>query len=281
MPHQLQSGSNREHGAGMVLTSCDSTIFRTVGADGPGLFSDDTACDVRDAYREALEDGFSDSEAEVAVVRAFSDELTDPDESTVVWLALASTQSTLGRLSEATRRQAIRVLDAGGDLERWREAGPAHVRRRAAALEKVRAQIEGLQPARRHVRRRRRPTSSLSPGEVLAYRARSGRVYLMRVVALTDVRDHIQPAIRFLDYAGSEIPDPSVIGSLRDRRRHPRWKKVELRIVDDSPPVRDQAGIAVVGLHSGPTDADAHGPKAASLWSEVATYLETRDELGI
>ena len=34
-----------------------------MGAWGPGLWSDDVACDVRDAYREAVEDGRSDEDA--------------------------------------------------------------------------------------------------------------------------------------------------------------------------------------------------------------------------
>jgi hypothetical protein len=55
-----------------------------MGADGAGLFADDTAADVRDAYRDALEDGLADAEAEQLVWRRFADELADPDDHVVV-----------------------------------------------------------------------------------------------------------------------------------------------------------------------------------------------------
>jgi hypothetical protein len=48
------------------------------------LFSDDTALDVRDAYREALEDGASDEAAEASVLAAFGESLADDDEGAVV-----------------------------------------------------------------------------------------------------------------------------------------------------------------------------------------------------
>jgi hypothetical protein len=41
-----------------------------MGVTGVGLFADDVACDVRSAYREALEDGAEDADAERAVLEA-------------------------------------------------------------------------------------------------------------------------------------------------------------------------------------------------------------------
>ncbi len=70
-----------------------------MGSDDPALFADDTASDVRDAYREALAEGLSDEDSEDAVLREFADSLMDVDERVNVWLALADTQSRLGRLS--------------------------------------------------------------------------------------------------------------------------------------------------------------------------------------
>ncbi|GAA4716337.1 hypothetical protein [Phytohabitans rumicis] len=197
----------------------------------------------------------------------------------VVWLALAFTQSRFGRLSEATRHQVLAILDAGGDLDRWQAAGPGAVRRRAAVLEKVRAQVEGAQPAPRKVRLRRRPRSSLSVGQVLAYRTRNGRMHLMRVAALIDMRDcGMQPAIQFMEYAEAALPDPQLLGSIPDRRRHPKWKKVELWIIDDTPQQRDHVGIQAVGFRSEADALEVRDPKSASTWAELAAYLETRDQ---
>lgn len=42
-----------------------------MGAWGPAIFSDDTACDIRGDYRELLEDGVDDREATQRVIDAY------------------------------------------------------------------------------------------------------------------------------------------------------------------------------------------------------------------
>ncbi|OUC97771.1 hypothetical protein CA984_09605 [Streptosporangium minutum] len=94
-----------------------------MSAWGVALFSDDTACDVRDAYRELIEDGVEDEEAVRRVLDGFGDALVDPDEGPVVWLALAWTQSKVGRLDATVRDRALGVIERGEGLERWQEEG--------------------------------------------------------------------------------------------------------------------------------------------------------------
>lgn len=203
-----------------------------MGTDGPGLFSGDTALDVRDAYREALADGAGDVAAEAAVLRDFADALADPDDAPDVWLALAYTQSTLGRLSEVVRQQALAVIDGGGDPQRWAEAGARAVRQRTAVLEKVRAQLVGPQPARRKLRRPPRPVSTLVVGQVLGYRARSGRLHLMRVAGIADTRHFVAPVIRYLDYAEPSTPASDALAGIPDREFHPvRWRETEIVVI--------------------------------------------------
>jgi hypothetical protein len=67
-----------------------------MGAWGTGLWSDDTACDVRATYREALEDGLSNEEAADKVLAEFAPDLADEDSAPVVWLALAVSQHQRG-----------------------------------------------------------------------------------------------------------------------------------------------------------------------------------------
>ena len=70
-----------------------------MGAWGPAIFSDDTACDIRSDYRELLEDGVGDAEATRRVIADYQH--LDQDEAHVLWLALAAAQAALGRLDEA------------------------------------------------------------------------------------------------------------------------------------------------------------------------------------
>ena len=121
-----------------------------MGVWGPSLFSDDVACDVRDYYRELLEDGVEDGAATGQTVEKFRSYLDDSDG--VALLALAVTQSKLGRLDSAIRDRALAVLDRGADLEAWEHDNPKLVPRRRAVLEKARAQLTGPQPRRRRVR---------------------------------------------------------------------------------------------------------------------------------
>lgn len=70
-----------------------------MGAWGPAIFSDDTACDIRSDYRELLEDGVDDAEATRRVIAEYQH--LGGDESHVLWLALAAAQSALGRLDDS------------------------------------------------------------------------------------------------------------------------------------------------------------------------------------
>ena len=66
-----------------------------MGAWGTALFSDDTACDVRDSYLDLVGNGPTGPEATKTLLREWSASLSDPDESPVFWLALAATQGNV------------------------------------------------------------------------------------------------------------------------------------------------------------------------------------------
>jgi len=249
-----------------------------VGVDGPGLFSDDTALDVRDAYRQALENGASDEAAEASVLAAFNESLTDDDEAVVVWLALAHSQSKLGRLSGLVRERAIAVLDNGADLARWAEAGPRAAREREAALEKVRAQLTGPQPKRRKIRQPARVVSGLSVGQVLAYRARSDRPYVMRVADLFDTREGVYPVIRFLDYTEPESPAPDALDDIDDLAIG-AWllPPVELVIMERKPQRLDEHGVAVIGSLTVAREGQRLANWTACDWADLTRSLDQRD----
>jgi hypothetical protein len=146
-----------------------------MGTWGPGLWSDDTAADVRVRYREALEDGLGDDEAATLVLTEFAADLGDEDTAGVVWLALAVSQHLAGRLSADVRDQALAVIDTGADARRWEHAEPHMRARRAEVLAKVRDQLAGPQAARKRIRRPPRQVTSLTPGDILAYQVPSDR----------------------------------------------------------------------------------------------------------
>src|SRR5687767_9005534 len=88
-----------------------------MGTWGAGLFEDDTACDVRDAYEDLIAEGLT-SEAATASLEASFDPASDPhDLEPTFWLALAAAQWRVGRLTERALARALDVLDAGRGLE--------------------------------------------------------------------------------------------------------------------------------------------------------------------
>jgi hypothetical protein len=174
-----------------------------LGVWGTGLFSDDVACDVRDHYRELLEDGVEDAAAITSTVEKYRAYLEEPNG--VALLAFAVTQSKLGRLDPDIRDRALAVLDRGADLEMWERDNPKLVPRRRAVLEKARAQLIGQQPPRKRLRPPKRIGSGLVAGDVLAL-ALPQRVTLLRVVRVRSHRLGETPVLEELDFEGTEVP---------------------------------------------------------------------------
>src|SRR6267154_5411325 len=121
-----------------------------MGAWGTTLFSDDTACDVRDSYIDLVGDGLTGPEVTKALLDEWSASLNDPDESPVFWLALAATQWRCGRLDGHVLQKALTVIDGGTDLARW-ESGSKDFKKRKTVLERLRAQLISPQPPERHI----------------------------------------------------------------------------------------------------------------------------------
>jgi len=185
-----------------------------IGTWGPAIFSDDTACDVRDDWREFVGDGLSAPQATDKLLAQLGDAIDDPDDRPVIWLALAATQWKAGRLEDRVKEQALAIIDGGADLQRWTE-NPALLKKRKAVLTKLREQLAS--PPARPVRIRKvtKSTCEWAPGEVVAYTLRSGRFVLFRVLGLNTDKGGVHPDCQFYDWIGKEIPGARVIKGLR------------------------------------------------------------------
>jgi hypothetical protein len=261
-----------------------------MGAWGPGIWSDDTACDVRAEYREALEDGLDDSEARAKVESVFAHDLADYDNSTVVWLALAAAQSNLGRLDLDVRERALEIIDNGSNLRLW--VDPALLKKRQAALTKLRGVLLGPQPDRKRVRKPPQRKTALVPGDVVAYAAPSGRRYLLAVRALSASRYGTYPLVRLLEFEGTTLPDSSRMAALPERapgRRGTRdhaaepWWAVDGLVQHKRGHDFSDCGFRVVGqIPVLPTDEQerlsAH-PTSYQSWEFWSSYLDRQDEL--
>jgi hypothetical protein len=123
-----------------------------MGTSGTALYSDDTACDVRDEFVQLLARLRDPAQATASLLQSWKEQISDMDEGPVFWLALAETQWKYGCLDAAVRRRAIEVIDNEGDLHRWEGAD---LKRRRANLIALKGKLLSVQPKPRVPKLRR------------------------------------------------------------------------------------------------------------------------------
>ena len=171
-----------------------------MGAWGAGIFSNDTAADIRGDFREALEDGLSPEQATEKLIKSAGETADDQDDATFFWTGLAAAQMALGVLQPRVRDRAISLIEAGGDVAQFVDAKTAA--KRKLVLEKLRGQLLGTQKAPVRVRRPRRVPSPVSVGDVFLLALDDGRQARFRVLAMNEHRDGQFPIVEMIDDRG-------------------------------------------------------------------------------
>jgi hypothetical protein len=171
------------------------------------------ARDIRDFYREQIEDGIEDADATRLTLEKFRSYLEDPEEGPLSLIALAVTQSKIGRLDPIIRDRALAALDRGGDLASWEQENRKLLPKRREALNQARAQLTGVQPPRKRLRPPPRPSCGLAAGDILALRLPNG-IALLRVVRIKSHRRGETPYLERLDFNGSAVPSAEELGQL-------------------------------------------------------------------
>jgi hypothetical protein len=251
-----------------------------LGTWGPDLFSDDLARDIRDHYRELLEDGVEDHAAARLTLEKFKAYLEEAD--SMAMLALAVTQSKVGRLEPDIRDRALAIIDAGADLEVWERENPKLLSKRRAALDKARAQLTGPQPARRRLRPPKRVLAGLTAGDVLAFPL-PRRMALLRVVRVRTHRLGEAPVLEELDFKGTEVPSREALERLRPKTKgtiaDPDPYAPDLRIfafVADGIDWQRAGFQKVQTVGARPGDEQAPLPSSGISWAELAETYRLR-----
>ena len=251
-----------------------------MGVWGTGVFSDDVACDIRDHYRQLLEESVEDSVATRLTLEKFERYLEEPDG--VALIAFAVTQSKVGRLEPAVRDRALAIIDAGADLAVWERENPKLLPKRRAVLEKARAQLTGPQPARRRLRPPKRELSGLAAGDVLALTL-PRRVALLRVVRVHAHRLGETPVLEELDFEGAEVPARDVLERLGPKVndpisvKHPLESDTRFSAFVNQRIDWQHAGFQKVQTIGGrPGDEQAALPSTGISWKELAERYRRR-----
>jgi hypothetical protein len=185
-----------------------------MGAWGPGLFSDDTTCEVRDEYLGNLKRGMSDRAAENQILERFADLFSVVEVRCLVYFALAATQYRHGRLSPRVKKATLNLLDAGGDLAGWEEDSPSNVPARRRALNALKKQITGPQKDRATVKvvalktkKTKKKRIDLPNGTVFGMPLPDGSWAALLLVRHIESREQVmEPSFRLIDWSGSAAP---------------------------------------------------------------------------
>lgn len=169
-----------------------------MGVWGTALFSDDLASDIREDYTNFVGDGLSGPEATSRILSEYKSSLDDPQQTSVVWLALAAVQWQLGRLEPRVLDHALEIIESGSDLKRWDARLPDYAKRRTM-LEKLRARITSPQPREKKVRKRVRHTCGWNIGDLFSYQLPSGKLIVFRVIGLHTDKGGTSPICEILD----------------------------------------------------------------------------------
>jgi len=177
-----------------------------MGAWGTGLYSDHTACDIRDDYKDILGDGISEPEATERLLNQWKNELSDPDTAPVFWLTLADVQWNLGRLQGNVKQKAIEVIENGSDLDRWLEEEKL-VAKRKVILERLKQKLNISQPPEKKVKKRYVNSTDWNLADVYSLRLQSGKLALLHVIGFHQDKGGRGPVCEILDWIGENAPD--------------------------------------------------------------------------
>ena len=136
------------------------------------------------------------------------------EDAPVAWLALAATQTSLGRLEEEGKVKALSLIDDGTAVGPSLDAAATELRARKAALARLRSRLVGPQPERKKVRREWRPDTDLVAGDVLARRCADGRLRLLRVVRIEKTRNGTWPILELLAGLWDQVPGAEILNDL-------------------------------------------------------------------
>jgi hypothetical protein len=159
-----------------------------MGVWGTAIFADDTAADTRDHFTDLAAEGLSAEEATKRLIAESAEVLEDDDEAMIFWLALAATQWKLGRLTYKVRTKALKIIDSGRDLKRWKENTKSDIKQREKHLAKLREQLLGPELPEKKLRRVKKITTDFKPGDIASYKLDEHRSIQFAVLSLSTDR---------------------------------------------------------------------------------------------
>jgi len=181
-----------------------------MAAWGPGLYSDDTTCEIRDEFKEALESGRSHADAAKGILKRYKGLLKNNEVACLVYFSLADVQWKYGCLEPAVKQRALALIDAGGDVKEWQRDAPKAARARAATLKTLKARLLSRQPPRRAIEIKKpgppRALTAAPVGAIFAVTLPNGKLALLKLVGFYPSKRVQDPVFNLLAWQGKTVP---------------------------------------------------------------------------
>jgi hypothetical protein len=158
------------------------------------------------------------------------------------WLGLALTQWKTGRLLEAVKAEALRVIEEGAELDLW---DPELRAKRAAVLEEAKERLLSTQKTATRIRRQILNSSPFQVGDIVVYTSKQGRQAAFWVIANDTVAhlagETVTPVLQLLSVARPTIPPlGSLVRGIPGRRRDHADQFCQLCVPDGANASGDQ-----------------------------------------
>lgn len=146
-----------------------------MGTWGSGLYQDDMACCIKDEYMNRLSIGQSNIVATQEMIKENHYLIQDNDDCPIFWFALADVQWRYGRLLPEVKDKAIKHIQSGIDLERWKD-NKVQYNKRKQVLKSLLEKLNSPQPVERKVPTRICHKSIWKNGDILLYQLNSNKI---------------------------------------------------------------------------------------------------------
>ncbi|MFD0587490.1 hypothetical protein ACFQZE_05715 [Paenibacillus sp. GCM10027627] len=113
-----------------------------MGAWGFGVFEDDFTMDIKDEFETYIGEGVGTDQAVARLLRKFSEEINDEDDSPLFYFALASILMNRNELPESIQQEALTHIVQKTNLRKWKESSFIEYFFRKLTLKSLKKQLE-------------------------------------------------------------------------------------------------------------------------------------------
>lgn len=194
-----------------------------MGTWGTGLYSNDSACDIRGDYIDKLKRGKTNDEATQELINSNRDIMGDVEEEPLFWFALADTQWNYGRLLPKVKEKALYFLSQDKELQRWKESGERQLTSWIKTLDTLKEKLESPQPPEKKVYKYRLYRCKWHFGDVYAYRFSGNyskeKGFYEKYTVFRKVSEyswwpgHIVPVVQVYKWVGDNVPSLDELSS--------------------------------------------------------------------